>query len=213
MRGFACIVFALLSVAVCVCWAAAPEPAIVPRPGQWTVNTKFTHPQQILLRTAPENKPKRFWYSLITITNNTGRDVDFYPKCDLMTNTFEITPAGKGVTPAVFQNIKKRYQSTYPFLESLQSAGNKILQGEDNTKDIAVIWPDFDAKATIIKLFITGLSNETAAVNHPIAKDKDGSPLKVYLRKTLELTYALEGDPALRSGANLVYKAKRWIMR
>ena len=108
MRGIACIVLALLSVAVCVCWAAAPEPAIVPRPGQWTINTKFTHPQQILLRSAPENKPKRFWYSLITITNNTGRDVDFYPKCDLMTNTFEITPAGKGVTPAVFQNIKKR---------------------------------------------------------------------------------------------------------
>jgi len=213
MRGFVCAAFVVLSAAVCVCWAVAPEPAVVPQPGMWTVETKFTHPQQIFLRAGPDNKPMRFWYSIITLTNNTGREVDFYPKCELMTDTFEITPAGKSVLPSVFEGIKSRHQSAYPFLESLEQTGNKILRGEDNTKDIAAIWPDFDSKAKTIKLFITGLSNETAMVDHPIAKDKDGSPLKVFLRKTLELTYALEGDPAMRSDANLVYKAKRWVMR
>jgi len=63
------------------------------------------------------------------------------------------------------------------------------------------------------KVFITGLSNETAAIDHPVAKDKTGKPLKVFLRKTLELSYAFRGDPSLRSDANLAYRGKRWIMR
>jgi len=204
--------FAVLMVTAWVC-LAAPEPAVAPGPGLWTVDTTFTHPQQIVLRLGPDNQPRRFWYMLITLTNNTGRDVDFYPNCDLMTDTFQIISAGKGVGSAVFEQIKRRHQSKYEFLEPLEKVGNKIIQGEDNAKDIAIIWPDFDSKAKNIKLFIAGLSNETAAINHPIAKDKTGKPVKVYLRKTLELSYAVMGDPALRSDASLAYASKRWIMR
>ena len=213
MRGFVCAVLVVVSAGICVCWAVAPEPAATPRPGQWTVDTRFTHPQQILVRVGPDDTPQRFWYSIITLTNNANREVDFYPKCELMTDTFEITAAGKTVTPSVFAAIKNRHNSVYPFLESLEQTSSKILRGEDNTKDIAVIWPDFDAQAKQIKLFITGLSNESAMVDHPVAKDKDGNPLKVFLRKTLELTYDLQSDPAMRTDANLVYKAKRWVMR
>ncbi|MHC4556741.1 MAG: hypothetical protein ACYTFW_11370 [Planctomycetota bacterium] len=199
-------------IVTCVC-LAAPEPAIVPAPGQWTVDITFTHLQQIVLQRSSDNQPMRFWYTIITLTNNTGNDVEFYPKCDLMTDTFQIIAAGKSVTPVVFEQIKRRHKSKYPFLEPLDKASNKILQGEDNTKDIAIIWHDFDAQAKSIKVFITGLSNETAAVDHPVAKDNMGKPLKVFLRKTLELSYALRGDPALRSDASLAYKEKRWIMR
>ena len=205
---------ALVISAVIACISlAAPEPAIVPAPGQWTVDMEFTHPQQIVLPRSSDKQPSRFWYTIITLTNNTGNDVGFYPDCDLMTDTFQITPAGKAVTPAVFEQIRKRHKSRYPFLELLAKAGNKILQGEDNTKDIAVIWPDFDAQAKNIKVFIAGLSNETVAIDHPVAKDEAGKPLKVFLRKTLELSYAFKDDPALRSGASLTYKGKRWIMR
>jgi hypothetical protein len=192
---------------------AAPEPAIVPAAGQWTVDTEFTHPQQIVLKRAIDKRPVRFWYTIITLTNNTDEDVDFFPKCDLMTDTFQITPAGKGVSPFVFEQIKRRHKARYPFLELLSKSGNRILQGEDNTKDIAVIWPDFDVKAESMKLFIAGLSNETVMVKHPVAKDEFGNPLKVFLRKTLELNYNIKGDPALRSSAGLAYKGKRWVMR
>jgi len=192
---------------------AAPEPAIVPAMGQWTVQTEFTHPQQIVLHRTSDKQPVRFWYTIITLTNNTDEDVAFYPKCDLMTNTFQVTPAGKAVSSVVFEQIKKRHKSRYPFLELLSKSGNRILQGEDNTKDIAVIWPDFDNKARSVTVFIAGLSNETVAINHPVAKDEFGNPKKVFLRKTLELNYDFKGDPALRSGAGLTYKGKRWIMR
>ena len=213
MKAFTCAAFIVLTAAVCVSWAVAPTPAVVPAPGQWTIDTKFTHPQQILLRTGADNKPKRFWYSLITLTNNIGQEADFYPKCDLKTDTYQIIPAGRSVATDVFASIKNRHQVAYPFLELLAKTSNKILQGEDNTKDIAVIWPDFDAKAKTIKIFITGLSNETALVSHPVAKDKNGRPMMIFLRKTLELTYTLESDSAQRSDANLIYKSKRWIMR
>jgi hypothetical protein len=212
MKGLIYGTFAVLTAAAWVC-LAAPEPAVAPGPGLWTVDTTFSHPQQIVLRLGPDNQPNRFWYVLITLTNTTDHDVDFYPNCDLMTDTFQIIPAGKGVGSSVFEQIKRRHQSKYQFLEPLEKTGNKILQGEDNAKDIAIIWPDFDAKANNIKLFITGLSNETVAVNHPTAKDKTGKPVKVYLRKTLELSYAVMGDPALKSDASLAYAGKCWIMR
>ena len=192
---------------------AAPEPAVVQGPGLWTLNTKFTNPQSIVLIRSEDNKPVRFWYMIITITNNSGQDVDFYPKCELVTDTFQILPAGKGIGTAVFERIKERHKAAYPFLELLGKADNKILQGEDNTRDIAIIWPDFDNAANNINIYITGLSNETAVVEYPLLATQGGSN-NVYLRKTLELKYNIRGSLALSSsGVSLDYKGKSWIMR
>ncbi len=210
-------IYGTLSVFVflaCFCLAEVPEPAIVQGPGEWTVETRFTHPQQILLEGAlPDSKPRRFWYVILTVTNKTRRDVDFFAKCELMTDTFQIIRSGEDMPSVVFENIKRRHQDSYPFLELLQKTSNKLLEGEDNAKDLAIIWPDFDAKAKNIKIFITGLSNETAVVYHPIEKDELGQPKRVFLRKTLELDYDLGGDPAFRSDVKLIYNGKRWIMR
>jgi hypothetical protein len=213
MKDFIYGISAILAVTACVS-LAAPEPAVVQGPDEWTVEVTFEHPQQmVVLRLSGEKEPKRYWYTIITLTNKTKHDVDFYPKCELMTDTFEIIPAGKGLPAAVFEQIKKRHHKRYPFLESLENAGNRILQGEDNMKDIAIIWPDFDVQAKGIKVFIAGLSNETVAIDHPTAKDETGKPAKVYLRKTLELSYKLGGDAAFRSKAKLIYEGKRWVMR
>jgi len=212
MKRFFYGILGIWAIVACVSMAA-PEPAIVPAAGQWTLNMEYTNPQQITLLRGPDNKPAHFWYTIITLTNNSGDDVDFYPKCDLMTDSFQIIPAGKFVSPTLFSQIKNRHKSIYPFLEPLNNAGSKILQGEDNTKDIAVIWPDFDTQARNIRLFITGLSNETVVVDHPVSTDADGKPLQVFLRKTLELSYSLKGDQALRSNASFAFQGKRWIMR
>ncbi len=191
---------------------AAPQPTIVQRPGQWTVEVRFEQPQQMVLPWGG-NGPARYWYTIFTLTNQTGQDVGFYPRCELMTDTFQIVPAGMNVPPVVFERIKQRHQSRYPFLESLVNVENRILQGEDNAKDIAVIWRDFDTQAESFKIFLTGLSNETAVIDHPVAVDATGQPVKVYLRKTLELDYAFRGDPALRDSVEVVYKGKDWVMR
>jgi hypothetical protein len=212
MKRFFYVIFGIWAIIVCAC-LAAPEPAIVPAPGQWTLDMEFINPQQIIWPQGPDKKPVNFWYTIITLTNNTGNDVEFYPKCDLMTDSFQIIPAGKFVSTALFDQIKKRHKNRYPFLEPLNNAGTKILQGQDNARDIAVIWPDFDAKASSVKLFITGLSNETAVVNNPISKDEMGMPARIFLRKTIELSYLVRGDQDLRSINSFAFQGKRWIMR
>jgi len=211
-------ILAVMTVGLCVDfgalgWAAAPQPAVVQRTGQWTLEVRYEHPQQMVMPWGPGGET-RFWYMIVAVANRTGQDVDFFPKCDLMTDTFQIVPAGRGVTPAVFDAVKQRHQGRYPFLEPFRGVANRILEGEDNAKDIAIIWQDFDPQALGFKVFITGLSNETAVVAHPVAVDQTtGRPVPVYLRKTLELDYGLRGDPALRASVEIVYKDQSWVMR
>lgn len=202
----------VLLIIACFC-PAAPEPAIVPGPQLWTVDVKFEHPQQIMMPASKNNRSGRFWYTIITLTNKADHDVDFYPESLLMTDTFQIIPAGKDVSLRVFEQIKHRHQSGYPFIEFLEKSNNRILQGADNTKDIAIIWPDFDDNAKSVKIFITGLSNETIAIDHPVAIDQMGKPKQVFLRKTLELSYQFGGDVAFRTDSKLRFQGKRWVMR
>jgi hypothetical protein len=130
-----------------------------------------------------------------------------------MTDTFKVSQAGNKVMGVVFEKIKQIQKSRYPFLERHELVDNRILQGEDNAKDIVVIWPEFDDKAKKVDLFIGGLSNETVAIDHPTKKDKNGKAVKVYLQKTLQLKYSIGGDKKFRSESKLTYRSKRWIMR
>jgi hypothetical protein len=130
-----------------------------------------------------------------------------------MTDTFQIVQTSKDSTRPVFEKIKLRHQGQYPFLEPIEFVDNKVLQGFDNTVDLAIIWPDFDEKAKNVSLFIAGLSNETTVFGHPIDRDISGKPIKVFLRKTLKLDYAIGGDKTLRANAAMTFKKKQWIMR
>lgn len=208
----------LIAAVVCVCCPkdsarAFPEPAVVQGPDQWTLDMTFEHPQQITVKLSGRPRPQRFWYLIATITNNAGHDVDFYPRFELMTDQFQIIQAQKQVPNEVFGKIKLRHQSKYPFLESLERTRNRVLQGPDYTKDIAIIWPDFDPQVKSVKIFLTGLSNETAAIAHPVARDENHKPLRVVLAKTLELSYAIGGSPARRDNSQMSFKNKRWVMR
>ena len=205
-----------IPVIVILCFAgvisiAAPKPAIVPKPGDWTLEVKFEQPQQMVLQN--KNAQERFWYIILDLVNQSGKDVDFYPQFELVTDTFQMTPAIKGTSAILFDKIKERHKNKYQFLQLPENAPNKMLQGEDNALDIAVIFPDFDPNAKTINIFISGLSNETVAVDNPAEKDKDGNPVKIYLRKTLQLTYSIAGDPKFRKDQKLKFEEKNWVMR
>ncbi|HPD45911.1 MAG TPA: hypothetical protein PLY61_03385 [Anaerohalosphaeraceae bacterium] len=207
----------LLLAAAGVTNAAAgtfPEPAIVQSPSQWTLNVSYDQPQQITVKLPGEKEAKRFWYIILTLTNESSfTDAPFYPYCQLMTDTFQVVTAGKGVRKEVFDLIKLKHQGSYPFLECLDYVDNKILQGADNAVDVAIIWPDFDVQAKEVTIFIGGLSNETCAIGHPLKKDENGKPEMVYLRKTLALKYGIGGDPRLRDSATLRFLDQTWVMR
>ncbi|MBN1795598.1 MAG: hypothetical protein JW804_02895 [Sedimentisphaerales bacterium] len=191
---------------------AGPKPVMVQGPLQWTADVEFTHIEQIKLKSGPDAETKRYWYIILSITNNTEKDINFYPNCELMTDTFQIIPAGRNVPKGVFDYIKKRHMGLYPFLEMLDTSGAKILQGEENARDLAIIWPDFDEKAKQISLFASGLSNETKVIELPPMNDS-GEPTKVYLRKTLEMDYTISGDPKFRDAQKIKFLGQSWVMR
>jgi hypothetical protein len=193
---------------------AAPKPAVVQRNGQWTVDVRYSQPLQITVRLAGQQQPQRFWYTILTLTNNTAQEeIPLYLECQIVTDTFKTLPAGKGVRKEVFDQIKMKHQGQYPFLESMDFQDNRLRKGADNTRDIVIIWPEFDPAAKQISLFIAGLSNESAAMKHPVAKDADGKPIEIYLQKTLQLIYSNTTDPILRSQAVLNPVKQDWVMR
>ena len=207
------ILFSSFFAGICF---AYPKPAIAPRAHHWNLDVEYSKPYQVKLNIPgdpADAPPRRFWYIVLTLTNNTGRDVPFYSSCDLMTDTFRIIPSGKNVMNIVFEKIKLIQQGRYPFLERLEDIPDKILQGEDNSVDVAVIWPDFDPEARMVDLFIAGLSNEVAAVTHPFKKDKNGNPVKLFLSKTLQLKYSIAGDPKFRDEDKMKYITRKWVMR
>jgi len=193
---------------------AYPTPAVVQAVNEWTLQVTYTQPEQIMFRVGDSGQMQRYWYVILTVTNEGPfEEISIYPYCELVTDTFQMIPAGKNVPPAVFDAIKLKHQGRFPFLESLDFKDRRILRGEDNTRDIAIIWPDFDPKAKDISLFISGLSNETAVVEHPAVKDEQGDPKKIFLRKTLQLIYNVGGDQRLRAQTTMKQIDKNWVMR
>jgi hypothetical protein len=192
---------------------AAPEPTLAKLPSIWTLDVTFENPQQICVQIPGDSKPSRFWYMILTLTNDTGREVSFYPDIWLTTDTFKTVQASRDAREKVFDKIRIRHQGRYPFLEPFEFVADRILQGADNSKDLAVIFPDFDPCAKQVSIFIGGLSNETVIIDHPTEKDSSGNSVKVVLKKTLELQYAIPGDSSLRNAQTLDFIDKRWVMR
>ena len=212
-RQVAVVLIGIVGLSGVAC-AAFPKPAIVQKPTEWTLTLQFEAPRQITLRLPGRQAPERFWYLILSLTNESSHaEVPFFPACELVTDNFEIIPAGFGVPKGVFEAIKLRHQGAYPFLESLDFEDNRIRRGIDSTRDFVIIWKDFNLKANEVSFFIGGLSNETAALWHPTQTDAEGSPVKIFLQKTLQLRYSVGADAALRDQASLELIAQTWVMR
>ena len=194
--------------------AGFPEPAVVQKATEWTLTVKYENPQQITLRLPGKPTPERFWYIILSLTNESPQlEVPFFPACELVTDNFEIIKAGVDIPSGVFEAIKLKHQGSYPFLESMDFEDNRFYRGKDSTRDIVIIWKDFNLKAKEVSFFIGGLSNETAAVMHPAKKDEQGNPEKIILQKTLQLRYLVGADSRLRDLAALKLLEQSWVMR
>lgn len=217
-------------VGVCLGSAAvaAPEPSVVPK--SWTLEFDYVDPQPITVQLPGYAKPRKFWYMLYTVTNNTGREVQFLPRFELMTNTMRVVPGDPGVHPMVFEAIKKLHRPTHPFLVEPVKIMGKVLQGEDNAKSSVVIWPQFDIKANRFTVYAGGLSGESVLMRNPnyqrgkleyaVKKPRNGSEIRIAvnpkfftLRKTMAIEYVLPGDAKTRAQARVGRLGTRWVMR
>jgi len=194
---------------------AAPKPALVPGPGIWQLELELrSQPQRISILLPGDTQPRSYWYLLYTVTNNTGKDVEFYSEVQLLTDTLKTYYSGAAVRRPVLEEIRKRYAINLPFLEPENNLVGRLLQGEDNARDSAAIFEDFDPNATSVKIFFAGLSNETATIDIPGGMDPNThQPKKALLRKTLMLKYQVMGDKYNLDKRVLLYRGREWIMR
>ena len=117
----------------------AVEPTLAVKQGLWTLDTSYEHPQELITR-VPGEGVKTFWYVIMTVTNNTGKDIEFYPSAELTTDTLKNYPASEGLRRSVVRTITRRHRERYPFLESFENVDNTVLQGQDNAKDIVIVF-------------------------------------------------------------------------
>lgn len=204
------LIFAAVSALAGMC-QAYPKPTVLGGVNDWTLDVQYTKPRQIEVLIPGDKSPTRYWYIILTLTNETGRDVPFYPAGYLVTDTFQVMQAGIKINKIVFERIKTLFEGRYPFLQSVEFANSTILQGKDNTIDVAVIWPDFDPRAKQVTFFIEGLSNQTTVINPPATTQTASE--EIILSKTLAMQYRVGGDPRLRDSVKLTFEEKYWAFR
>ena len=180
-----------------------PQPH--PSPSGWQLEFQYGSMKQIRLVLPGQSQPQTFWYMPYTVTNNTGRDVDFYPRSYLFTDTGQLIEAMQGVDALAYPVIAKLIGRE--LLEEELFVRGKLLQGEENARESVIIWRDFDPQAIAFKVFISGLSNETAWVNDPMTGQKFS------LVKTLQLSYGLGGDRDISAELSAQRLDEEWIMR
>lgn len=179
---------------------AAPEPSVVPI--SWQLDFKHQAPER--LQVTIDGKQQTYWFIRYTVTNNTGKDVLYTPEFELLTDTGAAQVAFKDVDRKIFPKIKELYKNA--LLESPTGILGKLLQGEDNAKDGVIIFTNLDPDARTFKIFVSGLSGETAEVKNPVT-DKP-----VVLQKTLVLEYNVPGQ-AIGIDPQPQLKSTTWVMK
>ncbi|MCH7994256.1 MAG: hypothetical protein IIB57_07405 [Planctomycetes bacterium] len=207
----ASVFVSLLSVSA----TAAPQAQLVSM--AWQLEFEFHDPQRIDVALPGDSRPTTYWYVLYQVTNNTNREVDFYPSIQLVTDTLQVVSAGDTIPLRVYDAIARRHGREYPFFVPATEAAGRLLQGEENARASAAVFRNFDRNASSFTFYVAGLSGEIERIANPAfdAKKEESpeNPLSFLFRRTLAVKYDIPGDPVTRSGAVPQRRSREWVMR
>ncbi len=205
----------VIPAAVVAVASAAPKPNAVSR--TWELDFTFHDPQRITLTLPGDDTTSTYWYVVYTVTNNTGRNVDFYPTFNVTTNRLTVIEAGYDISPFVNDTIRTRHKGVHPFSVDPMKMYGPLLQGEDNARTSIIVFREFDTDIDQFTLYISGLSGEIDRVRNPRFDRKAGAspenPMFFHLRKTLEIRYDVPGDDVTRLTAEPIRGKQKWVMR
>ena len=116
---------------------------------------------------APDLRGERRWYWFMPykVTNLTGEDRLFTPQITVVDDQGNITRAGRGVPPTVFNAINERLGN--PLLETPENIIGKLLQGEDFARESVAIWPLSTADVDQFTVYMSGADGETQKLINP----------------------------------------------
>jgi hypothetical protein len=177
----------------------------------------FQDPQVLVITLPGDDHPSVFWYVLYRVENNSGRDIEFFPTAELVTDSLEVIKAGEQISPTVNDAILERHRRLDPFLILPSRAMGTLLQGDDNAKSSMLVFKDFSPNDSEFTIYFGGLSGEIQRVPNPRYQqaevDSEEQPRYFTLRKTLALKYRLPGDSQTRRQAHPQRLLQEWIMR
>lgn len=183
----------------------------------WQLDVSFHDPQRLTLRLPGDRKETTFWYMLYEVTNNTGRDRQFYPSVRLVTDTLQVVEAGADIHPMVYDVIAARHKQEFPFFAPPTKVTGLSLQGKQNARASAAVFGDFDRQASNFTIYASGFSGEVHRVANPAfavnRTESEGNPRFFTLRRALAITYDLPGDPSTRDRATPIRRTREWVMR
>lgn len=195
----------------------AAAPVAGPRPRTWQLDVRFHDPQRISVHVAGDERPTEYWYFLYEVTNNTGRDVEFYPSFEIVTNRLEVIEAGDWVHPKAYDAIFARHVKEFPFLARPTEVTGRLLQGEANARASVAVFRMFDARASGFTVYGSGFSGDIERLRVPESIDAAGDagpqPPSFLLRRTLAIRYQLPGDARTRGDAKPIRRGRQWVMR
>lgn len=148
---------------------------------------------------------KHFWYMTYDVVNNTGKEVRFAPRIDLVVDDGRILAQGEGVPSGAVRQLKKYLKNE--LLEDQFEILGEVLPGKEHAKTGLVVFRADDLEPTELTVMVQGLSRETEKRAHP----KTGEP--VTLRKTVRIDYLVSGDPKPRGSTTYPIVNREWIFR
>jgi hypothetical protein len=192
--------------------AAGPAQARHAKPSltsdAWQLAFEYEKPQPIAITDADGNT-HWFWYLPYSVTNQTDQRQLFVPQVTVASDTGRIVEANQDVPAKVYEKIFDRLEN--PLLKSPVEVTGPLLVGEDYAKESVFIWPAAESsvlkETDSLRIFIAGLSGETATVENP----RTGEPIKV--QRTLMLEYRLPGAPTTPERQPVTFAGEEWIMR
>jgi hypothetical protein len=203
----------ILTAPLTTTWAGKhPEPSVYPLPTAWYLDFKHGKPKRIVVAVPGQKVPAAYWYLQYTVTNNTGKEVEFLPDFDLVTQDGKIFRGDNNIPLPVFDAVKK--DSGNDLLVSAAQITAPLHQGEDQAKDGVAIWEEPLQRMGAFTIYVGGLNSEfTPAVDDKGAPIKDAEGRPITLRKALELNFVVWGDEIRPEKDDVQVKPERWVMR
>ena len=194
-----------------------PEPS--PYPTSWEITFDYKTPTRIVVNVPGSVSPKAYWYMPYTITNDGEETQNFIPQFEILTSDGKVHKALNNVPVVVFDTIKSRERNK--LMVAPTKVSGEIRPGVDQARDGVAVWEEPSKDMDTFKIFVGGLSGEFVELKDDkgnVLKDAKGETL--ILRKTLQLTYHLNGDDVypgedvINEGEGRIGKnPKVWVMR
>lgn len=156
-----------------------------------------------LMTDAQSGQP--FWVFTYQVVNKTGKPQRFAPTFELVTGEGKILAAGADVPPEAQRRLQ-RAMGKMDAADQFQIMGD-ILEGEANARDGFVVWPANTGDMKELTMYITGLSRAVDVRTDP------ASGQTVNLRRTMQRTYTLPGQPDPRVSHDATLVSETWLMR